>query len=86
MKILNSLSQILDFRFEIKKVKDWKHPFTDELVTDDYEIICWVNSGQWNGVYSSTEIGCKFYVNKKDVIGFRDGLQREYNNRKILPY
>lgn len=75
-----------DFNFEIKWKGDWVHPFTHEVVSDDYELICWVNSGNWNGIYSSTEIGCKFHIKEHELIKFRDGLQYEFDNRKFLKY
>lgn len=76
-----------DFNFEIKRHEASQHPFFKEVdLPESYEFIIWVNSGNWNGIYSNTEIGHKLYVERDELIKFRNGLQHEWDNRKILPY
>lgn len=75
-----------DFRFEIKRQPSFYESISERQIPDRFIFICWVNSGQWNGIYTDTEIGCKFNVNQEQLRKFRDDLQREWDNRKIEQY
>lgn len=72
-----------DFRFEIKR-----DHFQDAFGEwhDMFILICWVNSGQWNGIYSDTEIGVKFNVGREELRKFKDELQQEWNKRIVCMY
>ncbi len=75
-----------DFNFEIKRYEARKHQWFGIDLPESYDFIVWVNSGNWNGVYSATEVGHKLHVTREQLVKFRDGLQQEWDKRQVLEY
>lgn len=53
---------------------------------EDYLFQIWVNSGVWEKIYSSTDMGFRFSLTREELQGFLDGLKKEWEQRQKQRY
>lgn len=64
-----------DFSFELIPIREWNM----------FRFCWWVNSGAWEGIYSSTYMGFRMEITKEELKTFLQQLNSEWLTRKKLP-
>jgi hypothetical protein len=81
-----------DFEFEIECIinkelkEEEKYAFPETINESLYKFVIWADSGNWNGIYSGTSVGCKFLVRESELLRFKEELEMEYEDREIEMY
>jgi hypothetical protein len=67
-----------NFSFELNQNKGSNQP--------SYRFQCWINSGNWEGIYGGTDMGFRFSLKENELKTFLEQLKQEWDNRKKEQY